>query len=124
MLAYQLGAVGTQYASVGFSISWLASSVVAGITSIAGPIIGALFFGLYPELTKTAVEATSISHVPEIVSAALLLLIMAINPGGLASMGRFVRTRATAHADDDAVAAGRDDLEALERAVEAAEDAA
>jgi sulfate-transporting ATPase len=124
MLAYQLGAVGTQYASVGFSITWLASSVVAGITSIAGPIIGALFFGLYPELTKSAVQAASISHIPEIVSAALLLLIMAVNPGGLASMGRFVRSRATAHAEDDALASGANDLEALERAVDAAEDAA
>ena len=57
---------------------------------------------------------------PEIVSAALLILIMMVNPGGLASMARFVRTRASAHADDDAP----QDLEALERAVEAAEDAA
>jgi branched-subunit amino acid ABC-type transport system permease component len=122
MLAYQLGAVSTQYASVLFSITWLANSVVAGITSIAGPIIGALFFGLYPELTKSAVQAASISFIPEIVAAALLLLIMAVNPGGLASMGRFVRSRATAHADP--VARGDNDLEALERAVEAAEDAA
>jgi hypothetical protein len=37
-------------------------------------------------------------------------------------MGRFVRSRATAHADDAATGAG--DLEALERAVEATEDAA
>ena len=117
MLAYQLGSVGTQYASVGFSISWLANSVVAGITSIAGPVIGALFFGLYPELTKSAVQATSISFIPQIVAAALLLLIMAVNPGGLASMGRFVRSRATAHAPDD-------DLQAIESAVEAAEEAA
>jgi ABC-type branched-subunit amino acid transport system permease subunit len=105
-----------------FSISWLTSSVVAGITALAGPIVGALFFGLYPELTKSAVQAASISFMPEIVAASLLLLIMAVNPGGLASMGRFVRSRATAHADP--VARGDDDLEALERAVEAAEDAA
>ena len=124
MLTYQLGAVGTQYASVGFSISWMASSVVAGITSIAGPIIGAVFFGLYPELTKSAVQATSISHVPEIVSAALLILIMMVNPGGLASMARFVRSRASAHVLDDPIARGDADLEALERAVEATEDAA
>jgi branched-subunit amino acid ABC-type transport system permease component len=113
MLAYQLGGVPTDYASVFFSISQLANAVVAGITSIAGPIIGALFFGLYPELTKAAVEATSISFVPEIIGSALLIVIMMINPGGLASMGRFVRSRVTAY---DEQADGDADLVAIEEA--------
>ncbi|MBV8693732.1 MAG: hypothetical protein JOY57_18935, partial [Actinobacteria bacterium] len=101
------------YGSVTFSINWLANAVVAGITSVFGPIIGALFFGLYPELTKSAVAASNISHLPEIISSVLLIVIMAINPEGLASMGRFVRARATAHAveEDDAA-----DLEAIEAA--------
>ena len=109
MISYQLGAVNTQYASVFFSISWLAYAVVAGIGSIAGPVIGALMFGLYPELTKSAVEATSISFLPQIVAAALLIAVMAVNPGGLASMSRFVRSRATAY---DGVA-DPDDREAV-----------
>ena len=100
-IAYQLGSVSTQYASVFFSISWLINGVVAGIASIAGPIIGALLFGLYPEVTKAEVQATSISFWPQIVSSALLLLMMAVNPGGLASMARFVRRRASAYEDTD-----------------------
>jgi branched-chain amino acid transport system permease protein len=97
MIAYQLGGVNNTYGSVTFSISWLANSVVAGITSIVGPIIGALFFGLYPELTKSAVSASNISHIREISSAALLIVIMAINPEGLASMSRFIRARVSAY---------------------------
>jgi branched-subunit amino acid ABC-type transport system permease component len=121
MITYQLGGVQTQYASVFFSISWLVSAVVGGITSIAGPIVAALFFSLYPELTKAAVQATSISFLPQIVSSGLLILIMAVNPEGLASMGRFVRSRATAYDTDEPEA----DLTAIEEAATAhIEDAA
>ena len=115
MVTYQLSLVNTSYGSVTFSIQWLANAVVAGITSVFGPIIGALFFGLYPELSKSAVSASNISHTFEIVSAVLLIVIMAINPEGLASMGRFVRSRATAHAGDDDAA----DLDAIEAAATA-----
>lgn len=117
MIAYQLGSVTTTYASVTFSILWLGNAVVAGILSIAGPVIGALLFGLYPELTKAAVKATNISHWPELTGAVLLILIMAINPAGLASMARFVRSRATAY---DGVASDSvddsEDLKAIESA--------
>jgi hypothetical protein len=85
---------------------------------VFGPVIGALFFGLYPELSKSAVSASNISHSFEIVSAVLLIVIMAINPEGLASMGRFVRSRASAHATDQGDSA---DLEAIEAAATAEE---
>ncbi len=100
LLAYQLGGVNSQYGSVFFSITWLTYAVVAGIGSLGGPVIAALLFGLYPELTKSAVKATSISFIPQIVAAALLLVVISINPGGLASMNRFIRSRASAHEDD------------------------
>lgn len=99
LLAYQLGSVNSQYGSVFFSITWLTYAVVAGIGSLGGPVIAALLFGLYPELSKGAVQATSISFWPQIIAAGLLLVIMSINPGGLASMTRFIRSRATAHED-------------------------
>ncbi|MEY2569439.1 MAG: hypothetical protein QOE35_3968 [Actinomycetota bacterium] len=113
MITYQLGGVQTQYASVFFSISWLIYAVIGGIASIAGPIIAALAFGLYPELTKAAVQATQISFLPEIVASAFLILVMAVNPEGLASMARFVRSRASAYEDT-----GEDeaDLVAIEQA--------
>ncbi|MGV3760531.1 MAG: ABC transporter permease [Actinomycetota bacterium] len=97
MLTYQLGAVGTQSASVLSSISALANAVVAGIGSLAGPAIGAFLFHLYPELTKGQVQATSLSFWPQITASALLILMLAVNPGGLASMARFVRSRASAY---------------------------
>jgi branched-subunit amino acid ABC-type transport system permease component len=100
LLTYQLGGVSTAYAGVFFSISQLANAVVGGVTFLLGAVVGALLFDLYPELTKSAVSATSISFIPEIVAAAFTILIMAINPEGLASFGRFLRTRVTAHADE------------------------
>jgi branched-chain amino acid transport system permease protein len=117
MLTYQLGALNGGYGSVAFSIEWLAYSVVAGITSIAGPVIGALFFGLYPELAKSAVSASNISHVQEILAAVLVIVIMAVNPRGLASMSRFIRSRASAHQDDEATDVA--DLAAIEAAAAA-----
>src|SRR5205085_9875088 len=99
LLAYQLGGVNSQYGSVFFGITWLTYAVVAGIGSLGGPVIAALLFGLYPELTKGAVKATSISFWPQIIAAGLLLVIMSVNPGGLASMSRFLRARVTAHED-------------------------
>jgi branched-chain amino acid transport system permease protein len=118
LLTYQLGSVNTLYASVGFSINWLSQSVVAGITSIAGPVIGALLFGLYPELSKSTVSASHISFVPAIVAGILTIVIMAINPEGLASMSRFVRSRVSAFGDDGGGDGG--DLEAIEAATAAA----
>lgn len=101
MLTYQLGAVGTGSASVFASISALANGVVSGIGSLAGPAIGGFLFGLYPELTRGEVQATSLSFWPQITASALLILMLAVNPGGLASMARFVRSRASAYDDDE-----------------------
>src|SRR5207248_7622572 len=60
MITYQLGFVTTVYGGVAFSISELANAVVGGITFLFGPVIGAVLFGLYPDLTKSAVKASSI----------------------------------------------------------------
>jgi branched-subunit amino acid ABC-type transport system permease component len=119
MLTYQLGAVGTQSSSVFSSISALANSVVAGIGSLAGPAIGAFLFSLYPELTRGEVQATSLSFWPQITAAALLILMLAVNPGGLASMARFVRSRASAY---DEVDVDEDLPDLLERASSTADD--
>ena len=97
LLSYELGGVNPNYGSVLFSISTLPAAVVGGITHLAGALIGALLFGLVPELTKSKVNASSISYVVPMVSAALTILIVAINPEGLASMGRFLRRRVSAY---------------------------
>lgn len=101
LVTYQLGSVRTEYASVFFSINWLVNSVIAGIGSIAAPLIGAFLFGLYPEISKGEVRAASISFWPQILSSSLLILVMAVNPGGIASMSRFVRSRASAYDERD-----------------------
>jgi branched-chain amino acid transport system permease protein len=104
MVAYELGSVQAQYGSVAFSVSWLLQSVVGGITSLLGPLIGTLFFGLLPIVSQGEVQAAHISFWPEIVASVLVILIMAINPEGLASFARFLRTRVSAHdveADED-----------------------
>jgi ABC-type branched-subunit amino acid transport system permease subunit len=108
LLTYQLGAVSTGYASVFFSITWLTNAVLAGIASIGGPLIGAGLFGLYPEIAKGDVQATSLSFWPQIVSSALLIAMMAVNPGGLASMSRFVRQRASAYDETSRFERGTD----------------
>jgi ABC-type branched-subunit amino acid transport system permease subunit len=109
LLAYQLGLVTTVYAGVFFSVSQLVYAVVGGITFLSGPVIAAVLFGLYPELAKSAVHAASISFVPGIVAAAVTIVLMAINPEGLASFRRFLRTRVSAYeappADDLSTAA-------------------
>ena len=63
-------------------------------------VTGAVLFGLYPDLTKSAVKASSISFVPQIAAATLTILIMAINPEGLASFGRFLRARVSAYDEE------------------------
>jgi branched-subunit amino acid ABC-type transport system permease component len=97
LVSYQLGGVNTTYGSVLFSISQLTTAVVGGITHLAGAFIGALLFGLFPELNKSQVKASSISFAVPIFTAALTILIVAINPEGLASMGRFLRRRVSAY---------------------------
>lgn len=118
LLTYQLGAVSTTYGSVFFSITWLGQSVVAGITSIAGPVIGALLFGLYPELSKASVAANHLSFLPEIVGGVATIVIMAVNPEGLASMSRFVRARVSAFGVSGD--SGAEDLAAITAAAAAA----
>src|SRR5206468_5667884 len=107
------------YGSVSFSILWMVNAVIGGIGSIAGPVISALLFGLLPELSKSAVKASSISFWPQVIAALLLILIVAINPSGLASMRRFIRSRVSAHHDD--VADDVEDLAAIEAAASAEE---
>ena len=101
MLAYQLGArAAPQYASVFFSISWLANAVVGRHRArIAGPVDRrARSSASTPSSTK-ARGAGGVDLVLARRSSPprCCILIMAVNPGGLASMARFVRSRASAY---------------------------
>jgi branched-chain amino acid transport system permease protein len=97
VLAYVIGQPGTGYTDIFFSITWLAYVVVAGIGSIGGAALAAAVFGLMPLVFTSRVTASSTGSGAEIVAGVLLVLIMVINPGGIATMTRFVRRRATVH---------------------------
>ncbi|MHB1487254.1 MAG: ABC transporter permease [Acidimicrobiales bacterium] len=100
VLTYVIGQPGGGYTDIFFSITWLAYVVVGGIGSIGGAVIAAVFFGLLPLISTARATASSTGSGAEIVAGALLILVMMVNPGGLASMARFVRRRASAHDDE------------------------
>ena len=104
VLTYVIGQPGQGYTDIFFSITWLAYAVVAGIGSIGGAAIAAGVFGLLPLVFTSRASASSTGSGSLIVAGVLLVLVMIINPGGVASMMRFVRRRATVHGDSDPVA--------------------
>lgn len=97
ILTYAYGQPGTTYIDVFFSTAWLANTVVMGITAISGAFLAAGVFGLLPLILAGPVSASSTGSGAEIVAGALTILIMMINPGGLASMTRFMRRQASVH---------------------------
>lgn len=99
VLSYVVGQPGAGYTDIFFSITWLAYVVVAGIGSIGGAALAAAVFGLLPLVFTARASASSTGSGAEITAGILLVLVMAINPGGLATMTRFVRRRATVHGD-------------------------
>jgi branched-chain amino acid transport system permease protein len=99
ILTYVIGQPGGGYTDIFFSITWLAYVVVAGIGSIGGALLAAAVFGLLPLVFTSQASASSTGTSSEVVAGVLLVLIMMINPGGLATMARFVRRRATVHSE-------------------------
>jgi branched-chain amino acid transport system permease protein len=100
VLTYVIGQPGGSYTDIFFSITWLAYAVVAGIGSISGAALAAGVFGLLPLVFTAKVSASSTGSNSQIVAGVLLVMVMIINPGGIASMTRFVRRQATVHGDD------------------------
>ena len=99
VLAYVVGQPGPGYTDIFFSVTWLAYVVVAGIGSIGGAVLAAGVFGLLPLVFTSRASASSTGAGSEIVAGILLILVMVINPGGLATMARFVRRRSTVHSE-------------------------
>ncbi|GAC1311764.1 MAG: hypothetical protein NVSMB16_08580 [Acidimicrobiales bacterium] len=69
------------------SITLLLFAVVGGVQSLAGPVIAGLLFGVVPQLLQGN-SGTSASAIPDIVSGLLVVVLMAVRPGGLASVLR------------------------------------
>jgi hypothetical protein len=100
ILVYMLGQPGNSYIDVFFSTTWLANSVVMGITVMSGAFLAAGTFGLLPLLLAGPTTAAGSGPSAEIVAGIATVLIMMINPGGVATMTRFVRRQATVHGGD------------------------
>lgn len=120
VLTYAIGQPGSTYTDIFFSITWLAYVVVAGIGSIGGAALAAVVFGLLPLVFTAQASASSTGSSAEIVAGVLLILVMIINPGGVATMARFVRRRATVHGDEPELAVLR--VEAVSPAVDVTEE--
>lgn len=111
VLTYVIGQPGGSYTDIFFSITWLAYVVVGGIGSIGGALLASGVFGLLPLVFTSRVSASSTGSGSEIVAGALLILVMVINPGGVATMTRFVRRRSSVHGE--VIAADRDLVESV-----------
>ncbi|HVA73089.1 MAG TPA: ABC transporter permease [Acidimicrobiales bacterium] len=99
VLTYVIGQPGGNYTDIFFSITWLAYVVVGGIGSIGGAVLASSVFGLLPLVFTSRASASSTGSGAEIVAGALLILVMVVNPGGVATMARFVRRRSTVHGE-------------------------
>ncbi len=103
ILTYVIGEPDITYTTVIFSMSWLAYVVLSGAGSIAGAFIAAGLFGLLPVLLTSPSSASGSGGGAEIGAGLLVIVVLMVNPGGLANMARFVRGRMTVHGEQDSV---------------------
>jgi branched-chain amino acid transport system permease protein len=82
------------------SIGLLLYAVVGGVTSLAGPILAGLLFGVVPQIIQGQ-SGQSASALPDVFAGALVIGLLAFRPGGLAAL--FERSPGTGHRDADAV---------------------
>ena len=75
--------------AVGLSLALLLYAIVGGVGSLGGPLLAALLFSLVPQILQGRAEADQ-SQWPDLISAALLVALVALKPDGLASMLRWV----------------------------------
>jgi len=67
------------------SIALLVYAVVGGVQSLAGPVVAGVVFGVVPQLIQGQ-SSTAASAVPDLVAGLAVLLLVALRPGGLASL--------------------------------------
>ena len=96
---------GFQPADFAFSLSiqLLIFAVVGGSQSLAGPLLAGLLFGVVPQLIQGQAGASA-SAGPDIVAGGLVVVLMALRPGGLASL--FARGSAVGRTQSAAAALG------------------
>jgi ABC-type branched-subunit amino acid transport system permease subunit len=67
------------------SIALLVYAVVGGAQSLAGPLVAGVLFGVVPQLIQGQ-SSTAASAVPDLIAGAMVLGLLALRPGGLASL--------------------------------------
>lgn len=72
----------------GHSIELVIATIVGGAGSIVGSLIGGAFYVLIPQITNSIAPGTT-----TIVQGAIILLVLFVLPGGLASLPRVIRRR-------------------------------
>jgi branched-chain amino acid transport system permease protein len=77
LYAYVVGYVSPESFGVGLSISFISMIVIGGLGSPGGPVLGAAFYVLLPELLRGLKDA------PGLVFGLALALVMVFLPGGL-----------------------------------------
>lgn len=77
--------VSPQAYSITESLNFIIINVIGGMTSLVGPLLGTGFIVITPELLRGYVE------LQQIIFGAILILVMAFLPGGLAGLGGRVR---------------------------------
>jgi branched-chain amino acid transport system permease protein len=71
--------------SLMLSISLLVYAVVGGVQSLAGPVFAGVMFGVVPQLIQGE-SSTAASAVPDLIAGITVLALVALRPGGLASL--------------------------------------
>ena len=88
LLAYHIKYLSPEVFALALSISLLAAVVIGGADSVFGPLIAIALLRILPEVTDLGGSAG-----PLVWSGAMLLIIPALWPGGLAEINRLVRSR-------------------------------
>ena len=91
------------------SIALLLNAVVGGITSLAGPLLAGVLFGVVPQLIQGR-SGTSATAVPDMIAGLAVIALVAFRPGGLAALfERPTRTRQSGVAVSGPIRLGRFD---------------
>ncbi len=74
--------------AAGLSIALLLYAIVGGVGSLGGPLLAGIFFSLLPQAIQGRASATQ-SQWPDLISAGLLVALVALRPDGIASLFRW-----------------------------------
>jgi branched-chain amino acid transport system permease protein len=87
LLAHYLKYISPSNFSIIESLNYVVMNVIGGMTTLIGPVLGAIFLVVLPELLRGYVE------LQQILFGAVLIVVMAFLPTGIAGLGTRLRRR-------------------------------